>query len=302
MKNPEKTEGKGLTPGEKWLIGTVVFALATGTYAVGVKDAVDNHNLTVKQALGHPFGWGAENVELVSTIHDLNENKQTIQAGMNARPATSEDLAKIQDNIIPSTVTEENGLQALPQFILLNPFELQDGDTMSVSLSKSKGGFDSVTGKMVEPPRVFNLEFTCSAKERKIIPGIIDPKASSFEAFKNKPFVINKEEYFGGVTIKVTRTDGSMYYVSYSSPNDVKSLNPLPILDGAPTITDKNWLLQEGVPITGVTPIMETGIDNAVISFSASEILPTETVISYSGFSEIQLFKSSDGIVLYKTD
>ncbi len=253
--------------------------------------------------------WQREKIlkeQLASTssipdVFETNGESAVMKVGVNAEPAKETDLAKIKDNIIPPTVEKENGVQALPQFVFLTPFKLHAEDTVSVQLSKSKGGFDSTTGKLVDASRVFYLEFIVSAQGREVIPGIIDPKAKSFEAFKNAPFTIEGKEYFGGSTVKVTREDGSMYYVSLSSFKDARSLVPLPILDKAPTITDANWISQKGVEISsGTTSIMKTGIPNSIINVSIYEKQTTSS--KFSGFSGIQLLKSDNGNTVFLSD
>lgn len=228
---------------------------------------------------------------------------EKVTVGLDTEFVTNEELAKIIDNITPpANQTDENGLQMLPQFTLLTPFILQDGDQIGMSNRYIGPGVDMATGKAVEPRYSPLIEFIVPKKGTEVITGIFDPKSVSVEVFKNPPWITNKE-YFGGVKIRVTRQDGSKYQMSCYSQEDYRSLVPTSVLDNAPQ-ADKDyqvWLTQKGLLVTGNNPIMKTNIDNAVISVLISRISSSRSTNDLF-FSEIKLFQSSNGKILLPSE
>lgn len=216
---------------------------------------------------------------------------------------TQDELSKLPSNITPpKDKVNKDGLPNLPTFTLLTPFILKDGDQVSMTKQHIGPGIEvtdngKYTGRVLEPRYIGGVRYIVANKGTEIIPGIVDSEIASMEVFKNKPFITDKE-YFGGVTVKVTRRDGTQYSVGYMSPDDVRSLVPLPILDNAPTYEDtKDLMSKKGLLITETTHIMKTGIDDAKIRLGASRIFSTMSV-SNSTFSTIQLFESPSGKAL----
>lgn len=284
--------------------------LATTIALTGVEGAgaMVQENINHEPVSGHTLVqdamWPATLIgnllgEKVPSVYDSNADKQTIKAGVNTQPITDADLAKIETNITPPpNPLEEHGLPALPEFNLLTPFLLKEKDQIDIFKGYSGPGVDVATGKVVEPLHAGFLRFTVAREGTEVMSGIVDPELKLIEAFKNKPFVVNGREYFGGETLKITRTDGTQYYVSFSSPNDVRALTPLPVLNDAPTILDKDWVKQKGVQITATTLTMATGIPNAPINVYIYRISPTMS-INDSAFAAIKMFTSSNNKALY---
>ena len=104
----------------------------------------------------------------------------------------------------------------------------------------------------------------------------------TIEVFKNPVYVVNNVSYFDGITIRVTRNDGSKYEVALNEPEDVRRLKPLPILDDAPQLVWEDVQVgdnyetkvinidQPGKIINADTPLSGTTTKNAVIEYGLS--------------------------------
>lgn len=317
-----KSRAHDKTPGKKMpkilkraALGTVAF-LATlegaGATATELTDNVpflNNPAYTAQSGplqklgydLSHPLDWYDNLFHQEIVVPPTFDNKAKnaiIKVGVNTEFVDTEDLTKIKENIIKPLHEQENGLPTLPTFMLLNPILSEEGDIISISKLTMPEGIDTSTGKVIEPQYIGAYKLNVANKDREIMPGIIDPKATSIEVFRKSPIVLDGKEYFGGVTILITREDGSKYAVGFRAPEDVRSLVPLPILDGAPFFKDtKDLLSKKGLPITGTTHIMKTGIDDSRINFGVSRISSGSSVTGIF-FSDIQLFESPNGKVL----
>ncbi len=292
------------------VVGRTVLATVLGFTAVegigAVVKELNNDKPAAVENIPSDLAWPGDVLNKilghdVPSVFDRNADEATIKAGVNAEPVTDADLAKIKTNITPPpNPLEEHGLPALPEFNLLLPFILQDGDRIDMSKGYSGPGVDVDTGKVVEPRHAGFIKFTVAREGTEVTSGIYDPEATSIEVFRKKPFVVNGTEYFGGVTIKVTRKDGTQYGGGYFSPKDVRGLTPLPILNNAPTFEDtKDLMSKKGIIVAYDTPIMKTGIANAPIQFGASRISSTNSVNEIF-FGNFQPFLSPDDRVLYK--
>lgn len=231
----------------------------------------------------------------IPTTFDNTADDQLVEAGINMEPATAIDLALLPDSITTaSNPIDSNGFLALPKLTVLIPFLLNDGDRISISktyttwtagVAGKEIGITAAAVKLIVP-----LENT------EIIPGIIDPKAVLIELFK---LPIHGNETFAGAIINVTRNDGIKYEVGFSARDFDQPLNtliPLPILDNAPTWNNNQNI--KGLPISGTTPIMKTGITNALIEYGGSRINPSYDFTD-TGFSSIQFSANSNGKALY---
>ena len=298
----EREKGKQTKkPGLGGRIALAGLALLGTTEAVGAIHHEMNNGLpasvsTVAEDVALPYHLIESKFEKPPTIpatFDSKADKTVIGVGVNMEPATSEDLAKITDNIAPS---EDPAISRLPQISFLCPFLLKDGDWIKMTRTYRTSWGSSISGDRFS----LGIDYVVPNKGTEIIPGIIDPKAVSIEVFKLPSDILNGKAYFGGVIIIVTRQDGFRYTENFKSDEDVRGLVPLPILDNAPTCGDtmKDVLSKKGLLITGKTPIMKTGISDAAISSGGLRVSPNWSDED-SCYSASNLFVSSNGKVLY---
>ncbi len=220
-----------------------------------------------------------------------------MEVGVNSKPLDDEEIGRIKDDI--SIVPEKT----LPTLTFLMPFLLVEGDQVKISKTEMIVDTTDDSGNKLKPSYSYVgcLKYSGLKAGREIIPGLIDPKAKSFELFKFPSVNRDGQEFFGGVLIRIERTDGIKYQISFIAPDDRRSLASLDIANNAPLADpDKNkFLSQKGVEITGTTSIMRTNIDGAIINEYMSIISMPNVSSSMPFFSEVQFFQSLDKKALY---
>lgn len=221
---------------------------------------------------------GEKEKPILPTFENKTVN-QVVQAGINAAPVTENDLASITTDIVKSSLPDKQ--PTLNNLIF--PVMLEPGDRIDITKKQGGGGggaFDTNTGKTVNLPAVTGgYDFLIPRKGTQLTAGLLDKQAKTIEVFKLPPYIVRGMPYFHGIVIIVTRNDGYKYQVSLTSPEDVRFLKPLPILDDAPTLEEEliikgnstrlTWKNkdQRGKIISGTTSILETGRANASVSY-----------------------------------
>jgi hypothetical protein len=251
----------------KW-IGGVVFVAAGATFAA------------YKLGVG-PF----KTVPNISPTFSNDLTSQWVQAGVNAVPAIEKDVDSAGS--IVSSPTQPGYFQT--EFIL--PAQLQAGDQVKIDWKPAtiyKNTPEAATIKSV-------LDITFARKGTQITSGILDKDVKIIEVLKNPLYIVNDVPYFFGVTIRVTRNDGTKYEVYFCEPEDVRRLKPLPILDDAPQLEEETVRVgnhnviriknidQPGKIIDANTPLVETVSNNAVIEWGPGDQ-------SYTTASKILVF------------
>jgi len=269
MSTETKSNSKTIEPKKKsWIkskIGRVGLSVAALGTLVGGAYVLDRTGIVDVPGIHR-------SVEISSTFNNELET-QSIKAGVNAVPATEADMNSISNVISPSD--KQGYFRTTVSF----PGLLQPGD--QVKVERKPQVFNSV--QFPEPVTLnsrYNLTFERAGTQ--LASGIIDKDAKTIEVFKD-PYVIKAGvPYFHGITIRVTRSDGTIYEIGYSSPEDIRDLKALPILDDAPvleweTVKEGDFTVsriknadQPGKLVNSTTPLLETTAKNTIVEYIIS--------------------------------
>jgi len=227
----------------------------------------------VEYDLLHPLDWIKNLNPDVPLTFDNNADITIVKAGVNAVPITESDMNSVDNVISPSNRQGYFGID------LVFPALLQTGD--QVKVERKPLVFNSV-----QFPEAVTLnsryDLTIERAGTQLTSGIIDKDAKTIEIFKD-PYVIKAGvPYFHGITIRVTRNDGTIYEIGYSSPEDIRELKALPILDDAPIleweeVQVENYTIariknadQPGKLVDATTPLLETTAKNTIVQYIIS--------------------------------
>jgi hypothetical protein len=256
-----------------WIAGAVATELTDG------KSFLDDPSYTTVGApyqklwydLLHPLNWLKKPV--IPLVFNNGLESQYIKAGVNAAPATKEDMNSAGSII--SSPTQQGYFRAE----LIFPALLQTGDQVKIAwkpFTIYKNTPEAATLKS-------RYDFTIERKGTLVTSGILDKDVKTIEVFKNPLYVVDNVPYFYGITIRVTRNDGSKYEVFCYEPEDVRRLKPLSILDDAPQLEEETVQVgnhtetkvinidQPGKTINADTPLMETVAKNTVIEYGIGD-------------------------------
>jgi hypothetical protein len=241
----------------------------------------------------------------ISSIFDNNLDIQYIKAGVNAVPATESDLNSVDNVISPSNK------QGYFDIDLVFPALLQAGDHVKVE----KESFTLFPGFPEKTTTITSRYLlTIERAGTQLTSGVIDKDAKTIEVFK-LPYVLKASAlYFHGITIRVTRNDGTTYGIGYSSPEDIRNLKALPILDDAPILEweevqigdfkvarykNQDQLLGKFVDIT--TPLLETTVKNTVVEYvtGVDDITPSPNQRKVTIFDNASFLTDANGKLEY---
>jgi len=236
----------------------------------------------------------------ISPTFDNNINTQVIKAGVNAVPATEEAMNSA-GNIISSPTQ-----QGYFQTELIFPALLQTGDRVKIAWKP--------TTIYANTPEAATLkswyDITIERNGVQLASGILDKDVKTMEVFKDPVYVVGNVSYFDGITIRVTRNDGSQYEVGFTEPEDVRKLKPLPILDDAPQLEEETVQVgnhtedriininQPGKIVNADTPLLETVGTDTVLEYGLGDQHFT-TTNQIMVFDEISFLTNSNNQMEY---
>jgi len=258
------------------IVTVLVFEVGGAIYTqLNNKVPISAHTLQIDTL--HPWGIGLDKYgnipENIPSTFDNNAETNIVGAGINAAPATKEDMNSV-GNIVSSPAQ-----QGYFQTELIFPGLLKAGDQVKIAwkpFTIYKNTPETATLKSW-------YDITFGRPGTQITSGILDKDAMTIEVFKNPVYVVDNVPYFYGITIRVTRNDGSKYEVFCYEPEDVRRLKPLSILDDAPQLEEETVQVgnhtetriininQPGKVINAGTPLMETVAKNTVIEYGTGD-------------------------------
>lgn len=224
----------------------------------------------------------------VSPIYDSNVDFQPIQAGINAISISEVGLPPLFENSIKPLEKDK-----LPDVTILLPVKLSRGQRIDVATNWVDGAWNPIKQK---PDRM--------AYGRKISIGksgtqIVVPVEKA-QVFKIEPRVIEGKTYFAGAILRFYGPDGTKFDLGISSPEDIRQIIPIDILENAPTTDSKGNPIGDGIVISGGTPIIRTDRDNAEVTFTLfaySSLYPNRRVPTL--FNLLQTNNGNSATVIY---
>jgi len=261
-KKPKKHTARNIA-----LAGGSLFVAGLGAY----QTVPAIHRLVDSAFLDHLKGSSETSTVNPVEVFDNAVDKQTVKAGVNARPISqNEALALAKDN--PPQLHEGD----FPTLPLIFIGKLTNGGEAIIETSYTDQAYNPIAHK---PDRLNTGKYVVFTKADTELAITLE----EFEVFQVDPFVYKDNLYFAGVVLRFNDPDGVQYTMSIQAPEDIRHLAPTEIIKNAPTVGENGKYLgnkhyekiknQKGLIVQGGIPILRTTEDNTRVRISAGPIL-----------------------------
>lgn len=185
----------------------------------------------------------------------------------------------------------------LPRITMIFPAKLADTDNVQISNTTVDQAFNPITQKA--EPLTLSKEIVLQRAGTEIFLPL-----DKAEVFQIDPMIVDNKPYFSGIVIKFKGSDGVLYEMTITAPDDIRQLQPLENIKDAPTLGNNGkytWgekTEKKGLELNGMTPLMKTQTDNAHISiwvkaYSDKYGSPLPTTIDFATSNSKILYQPS---------